>query len=89
MHPDLLYAHAEMLPRLAAREDMRMATAVALGTGSLRKPDAQRTWRALQRDARGGVGGRVASPADLAAAGIAVKRVSRSSARPGGDSTDD
>lgn len=50
----LLRAYADMLSRLQAEETLQMATAAALGAGSLRQHEARRLLAALQRQARGG-----------------------------------
>lgn len=42
-----------MLPRLRAEEVLEMATAVALGSGTIRKGDAARVHQQLERQARG------------------------------------
>lgn len=55
MSAPLLDVHAEELPRIAAEESLRRASEIALGTGSLRKEDAERLHRSLTRQAAGRV----------------------------------
>ena len=66
-----------MMPRLEAAETLSAATAMALGSGSLKKGDAQRLKSRLARAARIGGGGRrafgKADPATLAGVGIGVE----------------
>lgn len=50
----LLRTLAARLPRLRARETLRWANAVALGTGTLSKPDQRELLRELRRDANAG-----------------------------------
>jgi hypothetical protein len=65
-----------MLPRLTAEESMLTRERLAVGTGALRKDDAQRIVKDWERQAHGGRRPKVkaakANPEDLAAMGIAV-----------------
>ena len=47
----LLRAVYERIPKLAARETLRAATAVALGSGTLRPSAAASVWRELEDQA--------------------------------------
>ncbi len=47
----ILRALYERIPMLAARESLRAATAVALGSGTLRREAAASAWRELEEDA--------------------------------------
>ncbi|MDE3095603.1 MAG: hypothetical protein KGK07_06340 [Chloroflexota bacterium] len=47
----LLRALHERMGMLAARESLRMATAVALGSGTLRREAATAAWRELEEQA--------------------------------------
>jgi hypothetical protein len=67
-----------MMPQLAAEEDVRLAGAVAFGTGSMSKRDA-RKWRRAKTRELGGPGGAARKPqsveehhANLAAIGFSV-----------------
>lgn len=44
----------EAIPRLEAQEDIRLANSVALGSGTLKKGDARKLSRQLNRQASGG-----------------------------------
>lgn len=66
---------AEELPGLQAREAMQTATAVAVGSGSLKKGEAQRVVREWRRLAgRGKRSTAKATPSMLAGMGIKVVR---------------
>ena len=47
----LLLSHYERIPMLTARESLRMAVAVALGSGTLKREAAQSAWRELEDQA--------------------------------------
>jgi len=49
----ILEQFAAEMPRLQAQEDLRMAQAVALGAGYLKRSDRRRLYRMLQRQADG------------------------------------
>lgn len=69
----VLVAFAEELPRVQAGEMLRQSGVIALGTGSLKKGDARKLRRTLERL----IAGRKRQPADLRrleAAGIRVER---------------
>ncbi|HZP97226.1 MAG TPA: hypothetical protein VFC31_12980 [Candidatus Limnocylindria bacterium] len=69
----LLRALYERIPMLAARESLRAATAVALGSGTLRRGAAASVWRELGDQAGLGPRRRVLrrpTRAELAAIGI-------------------
>lgn len=67
-----------MLPRLQAEESLRLATAIALGSGTLKKSDAQAIRSDLVRQAEPARAGRPLTPSErLSAAeslGIRVVR---------------
>lgn len=63
-----------MIPALSAEETLAAATAAALGAGGLKKGDAGRIVSSLRRRTRGGPVPK-ATPAALAAMGIAVEEV--------------
>ena len=47
----LLLSYYERIPMLAARDTLRTATAVALGSGTLKREAAQSAWRELEDQA--------------------------------------
>ncbi len=47
----LLHSFYERIPMLAAREALRTATSVALGSGTLRREAAASAWRELEEQA--------------------------------------
>ena len=47
----LVRSFYERIPKLAAREALRTATAMALGSGTLRREAAASTWRELEDQA--------------------------------------
>ncbi len=47
----LLLSYYERIPMLAARETLRTATAVALGSGTLKREAAASAWRELEDQA--------------------------------------
>ena len=66
-----------MMPRIDARKRMNAAQAVALGSGTMKRPDAAQAWRGLERAAGAHVG-RLATREDLSvlsAIGISVTEV--------------
>lgn len=70
-----------MLPRLRAEEAMAMATQIGIGTGSLGKSDSRRVQAEWERAANDGQRAVVkATPADLQAVGIGVRRRARAKA---------
>lgn len=79
MHPALLQMYEDARPSLEATESLTLATAVAIGTGSMKREEADATLRELRRAAGGGrraAADRPAGEADLAALsalGIAVE----------------
>jgi len=80
MPSPLLNAYAEQLPRIMAEESLLAAQVVAVGAGTLRRGDRSRTIHAWERQAdqpRVVVRpqGRAMYDAQMAQAGIAVKRV--------------
>ncbi|MEQ8834269.1 MAG: hypothetical protein RIB67_07465 [Miltoncostaeaceae bacterium] len=85
MHPALIEAHALMLPRLQAEEDMRAVRNLALGTGRMQREDARRAQAELRRQAEGGrrAPARPARPDELMAAGVGVRRAPRRTASDG------
>ncbi len=66
-----------MMPRLEAAEMLNTSTAVALGTGSLKKGDASRARSRLMREANKGMSRRAAkaSPEVFRMMGIGVEVV--------------
>lgn len=65
-----------MMPQLSAEETLDQATAVALGSGTLKKADARRVHAALEKQASGRRAVvRRPGPAELAAMGIKVEEV--------------
>jgi len=72
----LLKSYAAMLPRLQAEEQLARIRAGALASGVGEKRDRDRALAALERQAKGPAARskpKKASPADLAAMGIAVR----------------
>ncbi|HEV8655630.1 MAG TPA: hypothetical protein VGR85_08985 [Candidatus Limnocylindria bacterium] len=69
----LLRALYERIPKLAARETLRMTRATALGSGNMRKGDHAAAWRDLLRQAGFTPPRRLATPENLRRLGIAVK----------------
>ena len=80
-------AHIEMMNRLQAEEAMLNATQIGVGTGAMEKSDSKAAWsrwtraasEPMQRDAV-----QRATPAALAAMGIAVVRPSKQVKVPNG-----
>ena len=67
-------AYLEMLPRIEAGEILNSAAAMALGSGSLKKGDAQRLKSSLERRAhRGSLKAPKADAATLSMMGIGVE----------------
>jgi len=63
-----------MLPRLEAEERRAAVSTIAVGTGSVKKADADRFMRDLERAAKGGEKGtRVQTIDDLRRLGLPVK----------------
>ena len=52
----LIESYLEAIPRLEARESIRAANVVAMGTGNLKKPDSQRIATQWKREANKGQG---------------------------------
>lgn len=67
----LLEMYAQQLPRLEARESLRRAHEIAVGTGSLERNDQRRLMSQWQREADGDDAGAGRPPASLAAAASA------------------
>lgn len=73
----LLNAHAEMLTRISAEEELRASNATAYGSGSMKREDAASYIRTLRREASGEEP-QLSSPIEAARAmGIQVVRKSR------------
>lgn len=63
-----------MLPRLEAEERRAAVSTIAVGTGSVKKPDSDRFMRELERAAKGGEKAtRVETIDDLRRLGLRVK----------------
>ena len=74
----VVQAYVEMLDGLHAEEAMNASTAVAVGTGSLKKGQGRSQWSRWERAARGPARvARAASPANTRAMGIGYREVKR------------
>jgi hypothetical protein len=47
----MVHAHADAIPRLQAQESLRLAAAMAVGSGAMKRADAQRLVRDWRREA--------------------------------------
>jgi hypothetical protein len=76
----MLQAHADAIPRLQAQESLRLAAAVAVGSGVLKRDDARAMVREWERQADGGRKRQPAlkaTPDDLQAMGVSYRVVPR------------
>ena len=75
---------AELMPMLRAEETIRLAEAIAVGAGRLKSETARSITRRWEREASGGQQPPAikATPADLQAMGIVVKRVKKRKQEP-------
>lgn len=86
----MLHTYLEQAPKILARESLRNVEAVALGSGQLKRGQAQSAIRVLERRASGRVGQRARSVSSLdearavyAGMGIGVEVVSASAGAEG------